>query len=126
MLGRAFGFDFTVLHGDARGRQLGYPTANQAFPAGFLEPCRGVYASRVTVDGETRAAMTNIGQRPTFAGVTVLAETHVLGYSGDLYGQRLPVELYRFIRDERSFAGAKELAEQLQRDARAAWAMVGG
>ncbi|MDR3344431.1 MAG: bifunctional riboflavin kinase/FMN adenylyltransferase [Oscillospiraceae bacterium] len=116
MLGRAFGFDFTILHGDARGRLLGYPTANQLFPAGFLVPRRGVYASRVTLDGKACPAMTNIGLRPTFEGSTVIAETHVFGYSGDLYEQNLPVELLRFTREERAFADAEKLTAQLRRD----------
>jgi riboflavin kinase/FMN adenylyltransferase len=118
MLGRAFGYGFPVLHGDERGRLLGYPTANQSFPAGFLVPRRGVYSSRVTLHGTQYFAMTNIGMRPTFNGGQILSETHIFGFSGDLYGQRLPVELLRFIRDERTFSGAGELAAQLAADAK--------
>ena len=118
MLGRPFGYNFPVLRGDGRGRLLGYPTANQSFPTGFLVPRRGVYASRVTLAGEVYHAMTNIGLRPTFDGGRVLSETHIFDFKGDLYGQRLPVELLRFIRDERAFAGAQALTAQLERDAK--------
>ncbi|MDR0883088.1 MAG: riboflavin biosynthesis protein RibF [Oscillospiraceae bacterium] len=118
LLGRPFGYDFPVAHGDARGRTLGYPTANQFFPEGFLIPRRGVYASRVTLAGTVYPAMTNIGLRPTYASPVPLSETHLFGFSGDLYGQKLPVELLAFIRDERAFASAEELTKQLTSDAK--------
>ncbi|MDR1410110.1 MAG: riboflavin biosynthesis protein RibF [Oscillospiraceae bacterium] len=117
MLGRAFGYDFPVLHGDARGRLLGYPTANQSFPVGFLVPRRGVYASRAEVGGKLYSAMTNIGLRPTFEGGKLISETHIFGFSGDLYGQNLPLALLRFTREERTFANAEELTVQLKHDA---------
>lgn len=117
MLGRAFGYRLPVLHGEARGRLLGYPTANQLFPRGFIVPRRGVYATRVRLGGKLRRAMTNIGLRPSFGGQSLLSETHIFGYTGDLYGKELQVELLRFLRDERSFASPAELCEQLKLDA---------
>ena len=67
MLGRSFSIDFPVVHGDARGREMGFPTANQVFSDDFVLPRFGVYASKVTVDSVTYNAVTNVGIRPTFS-----------------------------------------------------------
>ncbi|MCL2022957.1 MAG: 23S rRNA (uracil(1939)-C(5))-methyltransferase RlmD [Oscillospiraceae bacterium] len=116
MLGRPFAYRLPVLSGAARGRTLGYPTANQAFPADFIVPRRGVYASRVLIGGQSYSAMTNIGLRPTFNSAEILSETYIFDFTGDLYGQEISVELLRFTRDERAFLGVDELIEQLKKD----------
>ena len=116
MLGRPFGYSFPVVGGDRIGRTLGAPTINQLFPPGFAVPRYGVYAAQAYVDGRWRPGVTNIGRRPSFESSALRSETHILGYEGDLYGQRAPVALLRFLRPERSFGSMEELKEQIARD----------
>ena len=123
MLGRPFGYAFPVERGGQVGRTLGSPTLNQAFPAGFAEPQYGVYASQAFVGEEWRLSVTNIGVAPTFRGPAeggnppqTRSETHVIGYDGDLYGQRVAVRLLRFLRLERKFSSTEELKGQIAID----------
>jgi len=116
MLGRAFGYAFEVVHGARVGHILGTPTLNQRFPEGFIVPRFGVYASRAFVDGAWRAGLTNIGRRPTFDRDELRSETHILRFSGDLYGKRVPVRLLNFIREERRFETMEALKAQIQID----------
>ncbi len=116
LLGRYYAIDFSVVHGDKRGRLLGFATANQVYPDGFTLPRRGVYATVATVDGVSRRAVTNIGTRPTFCKGAVVAETHIIGESLDLYGKKIKVELVEFIRDEIKFSSASELIAQIEKD----------
>jgi riboflavin kinase/FMN adenylyltransferase len=104
-----------VIHGKKIGRALGFPTANMMI-TGYEDIGRGVFRSEVVIDGTTYRAMSNIGIRPSVGGKDVLLETHVIGFSGDLYGRRLRITLIERIRDEKRFASISELKEQLQRD----------
>jgi len=121
MLGRPFGYAFPVEEGAHIGRVLGFPTINQAFPEGFAVPRRGVYASQAFVEGTWRPGVTNIGTRPSFAGSALKSETHIFDYEGDLYGQRIPVRLLRFLRPERKFADIEDLKRQIAADTQNAW-----
>ncbi len=116
LLGRHYAIDFPVIHGDARGRNLGFPTANQVYGDGYAIPRLGVYASDVTVDDKVYRAVTNIGTRPTFCDGSVVAETHIIGESIDLYGQKIRVELLTHLRDEVKFSSADELIAQVEKD----------
>ena len=116
MLGRPFGYAFPVEAGGRIGRTLGFPTLNQAFPADFAVPRQGVYASQAFVQGGWRPGVTNIGTRPSFAGDELRSETHILGFAGDLYGQRVPVRLLRYLRPERKFGDIEELKRQIAAD----------
>ncbi len=116
LLGRYYAIDFPVIHGDARGRKLGFATANQAYGEGYTLPRRGVYATRVTCDGVVYPAVTNIGTRPTFCDGAVVAETHVIGETLDLYNKNIKVEFLAFLRDEIKFASADELIVQVEKD----------
>lgn len=116
MLGRTFCYDGEVLHGNARGRQLGFPTINQALPQDFVVPKFGVYASNVTVDGTVYNGITNIGVRPTIDDAKIVCETNILDFSGDLYGRNLTVLLTKFVRPERKFANLEEVFEQVRKD----------
>lgn len=116
LLGRCFSYAFEVVHGDERGRLLHFPTINQFFPAGFIIPKYGVYASQVYVDGKYHAAVTNIGVRPTIGTETVRSETCILGFSGDLYGQYTEVELLSYLRSERKFDSLDALRAAIQKD----------
>lgn len=110
-----------VSHGAALGRTIGFPTANQVFGKGQLVPKYGVYSSRTTVDGISYRSMTNIGMKPTVDyGGAPLAETYIHGFSGDIYGRAIKVELLGFIRPERRFGSVEELKAQIAADAETA------
>ena len=114
LLGRPYSFALPVLHGRAIGRTLGIPTVNQVFPQGLLIPRFGVYAAACRVGETLYPAVTNIGKRPTVPGGGVVAETHLIGFSGDLYGETLPVALLRYLREEKKFDSLDALRAQIQ------------
>ena len=113
LLGRPFRLRGEVVAGDRRGRALGFPTANILPEAQLACPAYGVYACRV---GEHPAAV-SVGVRPTFgAGGQALIEAFLIGYEGDLYGQRLTIDFIARLRSEQRFATADQLVEQMHRD----------
>ena len=121
-LGRLPGALGTVVHGDGRGRTLGFPTANVVTQPGALPP-PGVYAVEVVVDAATHPGVANLGARPTFPGAATPApqlEVHVLDFHGDLYGRELEVAFRQRLRDERKFADADALRAQIAQDVAAA------
>ncbi|WP_420454414.1 bifunctional riboflavin kinase/FAD synthetase [Rubrivirga sp.] len=123
LLGRPYRLAGTVVRGDARGRTIGYPTANvrPADPR-KLVPREGVYAVRATLaDGATAGGMMNVGRRPTFEtdGARTV-EVHLFDVDADLYGQTLAVDVVARLRDEQRFDGVEALVAQLGRDAQAA------
>jgi riboflavin kinase/FMN adenylyltransferase len=116
-LGRPWAVRGTVAHGDARGRTIGFPTANIALGE-QLEPALGVYAVTVPIDGRLVAGVANIGRRPTVVeGAISRVEAHLFDFTGDLYGRELDVSLHGFIRAERRFGGIDELRAQIAVDA---------
>ncbi len=115
MLGRAPEVDGTVVVGDERGGTLGFPTANVSVEPGLLVPKNGIYAGFAL---GTRAAI-SIGLNPHYGGTERRIEAHLLDYEGDLYGQRLVVELWQRLRDERAFEDEAALVEQIARDVEA-------
>jgi riboflavin kinase/FMN adenylyltransferase len=112
MLGRPAEIEGVVVSGDARGGTLGFPTANLQIERDLLVPAHGIYAGAAL---GTRAAI-SIGVNPHYGGVEQRVEAFLLDYEGDLYGQRLVVELWRRLRDERSFDSEAELVAQIARD----------
>jgi riboflavin kinase / FMN adenylyltransferase len=112
LLGRPAEIEGTVVAGDARGGTLGFPTANVAVPQNLLVPAFGIYAGAV---GEHRAAI-SIGVNPHYGGRERRVEAFLLDFAGDLYGQRIVVELWRYLREERAFGNEAELVEQIGRD----------
>lgn len=116
LLGRPFGYDFTVTHGRQLGRTWGTPTINQPFPAGYVLPRFGVYASLVTVAGKKYYGVTDIGVKPTVGSDCALSETWIPEFSGNLYGKPVPVELLDFIRPERKFDSLDELKNEILRN----------
>ena len=116
MIYGGFGFTAPVLHGDARGRQLGFPTANQEYPKDLVRLKFGVYISRVTVDGKGYKAITNIGIRPTYQTDMVGAETFIKDFSGDIYGKQMTTELISFVREEQKFLSIDELKNAILND----------
>ena len=116
MLGRPFSYELTVVEGDKRGRVLGFPTINQIFPDGFAVPKFGVYASKVCIDSKWYPSVTNIGIRPTIETDELRSETHIIGFSGDLYGKKVEVFLLKHTRPEKKFNGLGKLAETISYD----------
>lgn len=124
LLGRRYAVIGEVVHGDARGRTLGFPTANLAFRAPVTLPPNGVYAVHASWDGldplhpgRTADGVAALGVRPTFGGGERLLEVHLLDFDEDLYGVRIRVELVRRQRGERRFGSADALIRQMTRDA---------
>lgn len=117
LLGRPYFIQGKVVHGAELGRTIGFPTINQTYEEGQLVPKYGVYASRVTADGQTFSSITNIGVKPSvgYEG-SPIAETHIIEFSGDLYGKTVETELLGFIRPERRFDSVEELKMQIAED----------
>lgn len=105
-----------VVPGRQLGRTIGVPTANLLIPEGVLVPKRGVYCCKAVVDGMRYLAVTNIGSRPTVNGHQVRAEAWLLDFSGDLYGKRITLEFYKFLRPEQKFASLEELKTRIGLD----------
>jgi riboflavin kinase / FMN adenylyltransferase len=112
LLGRPPEVEGVVVGGDARGRTLGFPTANLAVGLDLAVPGLGIYAGWAA---GTRAAI-SIGTNPTYGGVERRIEAFLLDFEGDLYGQRLVVELWARLRDEAAFESERELVEQIAAD----------
>jgi riboflavin kinase / FMN adenylyltransferase len=112
LLGRPFELDGIVVTGDQRGGTLGFPTANLRVAPELLVPAFGIYAGAV---GDRRAAV-SIGVNPHYGGSERRIEAFLLDWEGDLYGNRLVLELWRRLRDERVFSSEAELVDQIARD----------
>src|SRR6185437_4142469 len=109
-----------VQRGDARGRELGYPTANIAL-GDYQRPKYGIYAVRVTLDdGTEHPGVASLGVRPTFDPPQELLEAHLFGFEGDLYGRSIEVALHAFIREERKFDSVDALVSEMRTDETAA------
>ena len=120
LLGRPFDLDGVVERGDARGKDLGVPTANIRPEPALVRPPRGVYAGRARVDGVWYSAAINVGVNPTFGGdestTPVRVEAYLLDFDADLYGNTLRIEFWQRLRDEKRFENADALIEQMHRD----------
>lgn len=123
-LRRPFALTGEVVHGEARGRELGFPTANVHVADDLVFPGNGVYACEADVDGTRYAAVTNVGVRPTFGGVEPRIEVHLIDTTADLYGKTLSVAFIARIRDERPFDGIDALITQIGKDRDHARAML--
>ena len=120
LLGRMYAIDGIVVEGRRRGRELGFPTANLRTENDLIPP-HGVYATTVTIDGIVHASITNIGVRPTFGVDTeTTVETHLLDYTGDLYGRSVRLGFVLRLRDERRFDDVDALKAQIDTDVRRA------
>jgi len=112
LLGRPPEVEGIVVRGDGRGRELGFPTVNLDVPEGLLVPPDGVYAGWA----EGRRAAVSIGTNPHFDGVERRVEAHLLDFDGDLYGERLVVELWSLLRDQRRFDSLEDLVAAIGDD----------
>lgn len=123
-LGRPHRVEGVVVHGDGRGKGLGFPTANVAPPLHAAIPADGVYAGWFTVLGEEnsprRMAAISVGTNPTFDGRNRTVEPHILDYDGDLYGKHVAVDFVEQLRGMRKFESIDELVEAIGRDVKQA------
>ena len=114
LLGAPFVVEGEVVHGDKRGRDLGFPTANLVPRNGYVTPGHGVYACRT---GDGHVAAVNVGVRPMFVtGRGELIEAYLLDFDGELYGSELRLEFLKRLRGEKRFASVDALVEQMHRD----------
>lgn len=119
LLGRPYNVRGTVVHGHARGRTIGFPTANIAPHDLYVMPAYGVYAVRAQVGGQTYGGVMNIGLRPTFkdGDSSLSLEAHLFDFDQDIYGETIDVSFVRMLRGERKFPAVSELIAQIGRDA---------
>ncbi|WP_134700419.1 bifunctional riboflavin kinase/FAD synthetase [Ammoniphilus sp. YIM 78166] len=117
-LGRPYSLSGTVIHGEKRGRQIGFPTANIGMTEPYLIPRTGVYGVRVKHAEKEFFGVMNIGIKPTFEQEKKekSLEVHLFDFEGNLYDQELKVEFLVFIREEQKFAGVEQLVKQIQQD----------
>ena len=121
LLGRPYALESRVLHGKSLGHTWGFPTANQNFPADRLIPAHGVYAVACHTPSGVYPGVANIGLRPTVEAPTrVNCETHIIGFSGDLYGRAIKIEFLKFLRPEQKFDSVEALKAAIRRDTEAA------
>ena len=127
LLGDPFTLAAAVAHGDERGRELGYPTANLVPDAAFVTPGHGVYAAlATTADGAEFAAAVNVGVRPTFqTGRGELIEAYLIDFDGDLYDTRLELAFLKRLRGEKRFDSIRALIDQMALDVQDARGICG-
>ncbi|MBR2214923.1 MAG: bifunctional riboflavin kinase/FAD synthetase [Selenomonadaceae bacterium] len=126
-LGRPFTFAGRVIHGDRRGRALGFPTANLAIAETQAMLPNGAYAAQVLTGGRLYNGLANIGNNPTFAGVKRRLEVNIQDFATDIYNELIQVRFWEKLRDEKKFSSAEQLVKQLRRDremAEAIWARL--
>ena len=125
LLGRPYALESKVLHGKSLGHTWGFPTANQNFPADRLIPAFGVYAVRCHTPMGIYPGVANVGLRPTVENPgRVNCETHIIGFDGNLYGERIKVEFLKFLRPEQKFDSVDALTAAIRRDTQAAAAYI--
>lgn len=127
LLGRPYSLEGVVVHGDHRGRELGYPTANLQWTGNPAIPADGVYASFLAVDGAFLPSATSVGTNPQFDGRERRVETYVLDHDDlDLYGAAVEVEFVEFLRPQEAFDSVGALVKQMERDVLRARALTSG
>jgi riboflavin kinase / FMN adenylyltransferase len=126
LLGRDYAVVGEVVHGDGRGRDLGFPTANLRFDGPVVLPPNGIYSVRVSWDGRRASGVASLGVRPTFGAGERLLEVNLFDFDGDLYGRRLRVEFVRRQRGERKFGSVDALVRQMEQDAQRARLVLAG
>ncbi|MFK8253563.1 bifunctional riboflavin kinase/FAD synthetase [Ancylobacter terrae] len=124
MLGSPFEVEAKVIHGDKRGRELGYPTANMRLDP-TIALAHGIYAVTAEIDGVRHAAVASFGRRPTFDDGAPRLEVFVFDFAGDLYGKRLRVAFHAYLRPELKFDSVDALIVQMDADSAAARRVLG-
>jgi riboflavin kinase / FMN adenylyltransferase len=118
LLGRYYYVKGKVIHGDARGRTIGFPTANVSLTANYIPPATGVYAVKINVKSKWYIGVCNIGVKPTFNknNDTPTIEVHILDFDDEIYGDHVIVEWHKRIRAEKKFNSITDLTDQIKRD----------
>ncbi len=116
LLTEPFSFTAEIINGDKRGRTIGFPTINQKYPEELVKIKFGVYKTLVEFDGEKYTGITDIGIRPTYESDYVISETHILDFSGDIYGKEVKITPLSFLREEKKFLTLQELKNQIDAD----------
>ncbi|MBQ0125191.1 MAG: hypothetical protein KBS59_02575, partial [Clostridiales bacterium] len=117
MLGRYFFLEAAVEGGNKIGRTIGVPTINQFFPENSVIPKRGTYASKCVIDGKEYISVSNVGLRPTVSENGARnCETHIIDFSGNLYGKTVKVEFCKYIREEIKFDSLEKLGDRIKKD----------
>lgn len=118
LLGRPFSLTSTIIHGKKLGRTISFPTINQRFETDSIVPKFGVYATILNLAQGRKIGATNVGIKPTVSDIPeVLAETYIVDFSGDIYGEEVEVEFYEFIRGEQKFSSIEELKNAIAQNA---------
>ena len=125
LLGSRYHLSNTVVTGDRRGREIGFPTANLAPPERKVIPGNGVYAAFAVLRGRRMQAAVNVGVRPTFGGGDLVVEAHLLDFDDDCYGEWLTLEFVARLRSEVRFDEVAALVEQMHGDVEATRAILG-
>jgi riboflavin kinase/FMN adenylyltransferase len=123
LLGYRYFVQGEVEHGEKRGRQLGYPTANISLDPGN-SLARGIYATTIKVDGTVHTSVASYGRRPTFGDKPSLLEVYLFDFSGDLYGKKVEVAFHAYLRPELKFDGVDPLIAQMDKDSEEALAVL--
>ena len=126
LLGRPYSLQGMVVSGEARGRLLGFPTANLQSPPDILAPMDGIYATIAVVEGRAFQSVTSIGVRPTFGAGQRTVETFIMDFTGDLYGKTMTVKFIRRLREEKKFPDVPSLVVQMHADVEAARQVLKG
>ncbi|MDY6833827.1 MAG: bifunctional riboflavin kinase/FAD synthetase [Chloroflexota bacterium] len=116
LLGRPHTLNGEVVHGDSRGRTIGFPTANLEINSDQAVPANGVYATKAFVEQQVYSSVTSIGNRPTFGGLKRTIEVYLLDFQGELYNSKLCIELLKRLREEQRFSSKEELVAQIECD----------
>jgi riboflavin kinase/FMN adenylyltransferase len=115
MLGRAYSIIGRVFHGDKRGRQLGFPTANVLLKR-RVSPVSGVYVVKINTVNNCFYGVANIGSRPTVSGIRQQLEVHIFDFNKDIYGETIEVVMLKKLRNEMKFSSLDELTTQISQD----------
>ncbi|MGD6965100.1 bifunctional riboflavin kinase/FAD synthetase [Rossellomorea vietnamensis] len=119
LLGRYYSTSGTVIHGDKRGRKIGFPTANIELSDDYIIPKLGVYAVRIFVQNHWHNGVANLGYKPTFNNPddkVLSIEVHIFDYNSSIYGEEVKVEWHKYIRSEQKFDGIQQLIAQIEKD----------
>lgn len=123
MLGRPFDISGKVVHGDEKGRTIGFPTANVLLKR-CIAPVNGVFSAMVKAGDKYYKGVCNIGSRPTVNGKRSQLEVHIFDFTGDLYGQFISVQLHEKLREEMKFDSFEQLKQQISIDAQRAKSLL--
>lgn len=118
LLGHPYGLHGPVVHGDSRGKELGFPTANIQYAEGKILPANGVYACRISLNGRTHASAVNVGVRPQFheSADRPLVEAYILDFDQEIYGRDVRLGFVQRLRDEQKFPSVEALVQRMHQD----------